>query len=574
MDASEPKNEASRKVVQWLEQSLRRERESVASQLERRHQDLILDLSRQLSFVAAGTTDVKTSGGTSKEEAVTEQSIGAGLGGDDALLVEHEEVAEVDAALATDSAETGKKLKKFGKGGTGSSVSKPVFASQQQALDGASLYQKYAYMVNSNTFESVIAVVIVFSAIIMAFEMQYRGIETGYKVAYPSYSTPADDLWPWAVDVFQIAEWIFGILFTVELFMKLTAQRRQFFIEFWNWIDVLIVGSWLATVIWESDSNFNPNILRLLRLMRLLRDRRAHCWLLACHRDLGKRFQLQPEHPSFVAPDAVAPIAALLGMISAFDSLYLMTTAIKGSLHILIWAVLVLLVVEMSVACLLQASVENFLRDGTASPERKMEVYMYFGSFARSMLTMFELTLGNWMPPTRACVENVSEWYLLFFLLHKFIIGFSVVSVLTGVFIQETFKVATSDDQIMLNNKRRAMKEHTTKMTNLFKYADTDGDGSLDRAEFDKVMDDPIVRKWLSSMGLEIDDVDTLFDTLNGGDSKVTAQELVVGAGRLKGNARSIDLLTFITEYRQDRGVIMEQLDQLQRCSATETAAV
>jgi len=538
MDASEPKNEASRKVVQWLEQSLRRERESVASQLERRHQDLILDLSRQLSFVAAGTTDVKTSGGTSKEEAVTEQSIGAGLGGDDALLVEHEEVAEVDAALATDSAETGKKLKKFGKGGTGSSVSKPVFASQQQALDGASLYQKYAYMVNSNTFESVIAVVIVFSAIIMAFEMQYRGIETGYKVAYPSYSTPADDLWPWAMDVFQIAEWILGILFTVELFMKLTAQRRQFFIEFWNWIDVLIVGSWLATVIWESDSNFNPNILRLLRLMRLLR------------------------------------LLRLLGMISAFDSLYLMTTAIKGSLHILIWAVLVLLVVEMSVACLLQASVENFLRDGTASPERKMEVYMYFGSFARSMLTMFELTLGNWMPPTRALVENVSEWYLVFFLLHKFIIGFSVVSVLTGVFIQETFKVATSDDQIMLNNKRRAMKEHTTKMTNLFKYADNDGDGSLDRAEFDKVMDDPIVRKWLSSMGLEIDDVDTLFDTLNGGDSKVTAQELVVGAGRLKGNARSIDLLTFITEYRQDRGVIMEQLDQLQRCSATETAAV
>mmetsp|Transcript_500 Transcript_500/g.981 ORF Transcript_500/g.981 Transcript_500/m.981 type:complete len:556 (-) Transcript_500:673-2340(-) len=528
MDASEPKNEASRKVVQWLEQSLRRERESVASQLERRHQDLILDLSRQLSFVAAGTTDVKTSGGTSKEEAVTEQSIGAGLGGDDALLVEHEEVAEVDAALATDSAETGKKLKKFGKGGTGSSVSKPVFASQQQALDGASLYQKYAYMVNSNTFESVIAVVIVFSAIIMAFEMQYRGIETGYKVAYPSYSTPADDLWPWAMDVFQIAEWILGILFTVELFMKLTAQRRQFFIEFWNWIDVLIVGSWLATVIWESDSNFNPNILRLLRLMRLLR------------------------------------LLRLLGMISAFDSLYLMTTAIKGSLHILIWAVLVLLVVEMSVACLLQASVENFLRDGTASPERKMEVYMYFGSFARSMLTMFELTLGNWMPPTRACVENVSEWYLLFFLLHKFIIGFSVVSVLTGVFIQETFKVATSDDQIMLNNKMRMMREHERKMKALFAHADGDGNGNLDQEEFIEVMNNESVKKWLSSMGLDVEDASKLFNLVNNGAESVDAHQLVVGAGKLKGSARSIDLIIFMNEARQMHAQVVHTLENME----------
>lgn len=247
-------------------------------------------------------------------------------------------------------------------------------------------------------------------------------------------------------------------------------------------------------------------------------------------------------------------------MISIFDSLYLMLTAIKGSLYILVWAVLVLCVVEMSLACLLQASVENYLRDGVGDQKATDAVFMHFGSFARSMLTMFELTLGNWIPPTRALVENVSEWYLLFFLMHKFIIGFSVVSVITGVFIQETFKVATTDDQIMLNSKKRATKNHETKMSKLFRHADHDGDGNLDRAEFGKVMDDPIVRKWLSSMGLEIDDVDTLFETLNGGDGQVTAHELVAGAGRLKGGARSIDLLTFITEYRRDHTMIMEQI--------------
>merc|ERR1712129_96422 len=260
----------------------------------------------------------------------------------------------------------------------------------------------------------------------------------------------------------------------------------QFFCKFWNWIDMLILSSWFGT---QSGSNLNPLVFRLLRLSGLLRLKR------------------------------------LLSMTSAFDSLYMMVTAIKGSLLFLLWAVLLICVVEVMLACLLQASVENYLLEGNRSQKAADEVYMHFGSFARSMLSMFELTLGNWIPPTRALVENVSEWYLLFFLMHKFIIGFSVVSVITGVFIQETFKVATSDDQIMLNNKRRAMKEHERKMKQLFKHADHDGDDTLDRGEFEKVMDDPTVRKWLSSMGLEIDDVDALFEVLNGGDGKVSAHE-------------------------------------------------
>jgi len=522
MAPSVHKHGESREIIQWLEQALLKERESI----EHRHQNMISDLSKQLSLAAVGTTDRSVSASTLNEGTVAKQHIIAGFAGDNGpAIVPDAEVLGSDLAPQTVSNRQSFKAasKKHHNG------NKPVFVSRSFSHDGGgmSLYEKYVTLVNSPPFESVFAVVIVCSAIIMGVEMQYRGLETGHRVAYRSYTRPAAELWPWAVGFFAVAEWLLGILFTVELLMKLVAQRQQFFCDFWNWIDVLIVGSWLITTISESNSNFNPNILRLLRLMRLLR------------------------------------LLRLLGMISVFDSLYLMTTAIKGSLYILVWAVLVLCVVEMSIACLLQASVEKFLREQQGPPYAVEEVYRYFGSFARSMLTMFELTLGNWMPPTRALVENVSEWYLVFFLLHKFIIGFSVVSVITGVFIQETFKVATSDDQIMLNNKRRAMRDHERKMTNLFKHADHDGDGSLDLEEFSKIMDDPIVRKWLSSMGLEVDDVDRLFETLNGGDGKVTGSELVAGAGRLKGSARSIDLLTFITEYRHDRALIMQHFRQM-----------
>jgi len=480
-----------------------------------------------LHLVSVGSGAGSAPANTSQNAAATKQQGGVGLSAnaDDEFA---DPVDAADPALGSSSAGN----KQIKKSATRRQGSKPVFASKSHSSDfsheSRNLFHAFEGMVNSPYFEGVFAVIIVCSAIIMGVEMQYRGLDTGQQIGYRSYKTPPAETWPWALDFFIVSEWVLGILFTVELVLKVLVQWREFFCDFWNWIDVLIVSSWLLTVIFQSSEEFNPNILRILRLMRLLR------------------------------------LLKLLGMISVFDSLYLMTTAIKGSIYILVWAVLVLCVVEMSIACLLQASVENWLRDGKLEQKAAYEVYMHFGSFARSMLTMFELTLGNWIPPTRALVENISEWYLLFFLMHKFIIGFSVVSVITGVFIQETFKVATSDDQIMLNNKRRAMKEHKSKMQKLFEHADHDGDASLDRAEFEKVMGDRVVRKWLSSMGLEIDDVDVLFETLSGGDGKVTSDELVDGAGRLKGSARSIDLLMFITEYRHDRAVIMDKLQQAQ----------
>merc|ERR550514_1768541 len=124
---------------------------------------------------------------------------------------------------------------------------------------------------------------------------------------------------------------------------------------------------------------------------------------------------------------------------------------------------------------------------------------------------MFEITLGNWKPPCSALIFNAGEFWMLFSLSHKFIIGFSVVSVITGVFIQETFKVATTNDEIMMLQKDRAIHTHVTKMKHLFEHADESGDGGLDVEEFEAVLSDPGVKKWLSAMQLDVRDVPSLF---------------------------------------------------------------
>merc|ERR1719242_1052247 len=156
------------------------------------------------------------------------------------------------------------------------------------------------------------------------------------------------------------------------------------------------------------------------------------------------------------------------------------------------------------IALVLQQFLESYVQDESNPEDRRMEVFKFYGSFARTMLTMFEITLGNWMPPCRALVENVSEWYMLFSLAHKLVIGFSVVSVITGVFIQETFKVATTDDKIMVMSKERASKTHKAKMDALFNHADEDGDGFLNPDEYEAVLADPEIRTWLAAMELDV----------------------------------------------------------------------
>merc|ERR1712125_100843 len=127
---------------------------------------------------------------------------------------------------------------------------------------------------------------------------------------------------------------------------------------------------------------------------------------------------------------------------------------------------------------------------------------------------MFELTLANWPPVARLLMENISEWFMFFALAHKLIIGFAVVNVINGVFMQKTFQVASGDDQIMLSEKERGASMHRKKMTRLFNRGDLDRNGLLDSHEFAELLSDPVLRRWLSSMDLQINDAEGVFQLI------------------------------------------------------------
>lgn len=391
-------------------------------------------------------------------------------------------------------------------------------ATSVQLEDYRPMFGSLEIFVRSNWFEVICTSLVVLSVLILAVQGQQSGMQVGADIGFPRY-----DAWLWdPKELFQSCEFIFGCIFTVELVLKVACFRVEFLFDAWNFMDSGIVIAWLVEVMTTQTSIISPFALRLLRMFRLLR------------------------------------LVRLVRSLKQFDSLVIMTTAMQGSMAILFWSIIVLTLVLMMCALFLQTMVMDFLvKDEPA----RIEVFMYYGTFSRALLTMFEITLGNWMPPCRALVENVNEWYLIFFILHKLMIGFSVLAVINGVFIQETFKVANQDDRLMMLHKERATRDHARKMHALFSHLDEDGDDTLTLEEFHGVHDDPRIKMWLSAMELEVQDVDKVFELLDRhGRQEVSVDDLVSGAAMLKGPARNIDVAFLLQKVDMLLGT-MEKID-------------
>merc|ERR1712100_294867 len=113
------------------------------------------------------------------------------------------------------------------------------------------------------------------------------------------------------------------------------------------------------------------------------------------------------------------------------------------------------------------------------------------------MITMTEITLGNFSPVCRFLAKDINEWYSHFILVYKVAVGFAMLKVLSGVFLHETFRTAGSDDELMVVQKRRAQQEHEKKMLRLFKAIDTAQSGHISRADFEHLFHhNPTLKIW------------------------------------------------------------------------------
>jgi len=92
--------------------------------------------------------------------------------------------------------------------------------------------------------------------------------------------------------------------------------------------------------------------------------------------------------------------------------------------------------------------------------------------------------------------------------------------------------------------KDRANSRLEANISSVFKEIDHSGDGCLGPLEFQQIISDRRMRTYLAALELETQHCEGLFEQLDtNGDGSITLNEFMGGVCRLKGAAKSADLV-------------------------------
>lgn len=400
--------------------------------------------------------------------------------------------------------------------GVAQSLSSPQGYKSKQMMrlagDGVSdkktkpLFERF---VQSPLFELICGIVIIINTIVLAFEIEYHGQDSGHAVEYGRYRRSSEH-WPDAEAVFRVLDISFVSIFTFELLLRVCAEKCRFWHSGWIWFDFAIVAiSWFGVSPAEvlPEDSVDPTLMRLARLARMIRA------------------------------------IKMIRSIKFFDSLYVLLKSIQASVGALFWSFLLLIFVQVVVGMILNQLLQGYILDDSQPIPERTQVFKYYGTFSRTMITMFEISLVNWAPSCRILMENVSELYGLFYIVYVCCFIFAVIRVIQAVFIAETNRVVAADDQIAIRRKELEKSVFVEKLTIMFEELDKSGDGKLTLDELQHLITDKLLRTLMSTLGVTVHDVESLFKLLADGDGEIDIDDFTRGLSRCKGLAQGLDVV-------------------------------
>jgi len=388
-------------------------------------------------------------------------------------------------------------------------------------------YEQLRIWLQSHRFDFLITCFLCANVVFMGFELQFSGSITGVELGVSDNAIIPEGWWPGTELFFKAGDLVFTALFCVDVALRIAVLKLRFFMVCMNYIDVVVTLASLVEHVLLGLTPLNPLVFRLLRIGKLARALR------------------------------------LVTMSNSLPSLELLTKCLQSSMDMLFWSFCLLTCIQCVAGMVVSALCRDFIEDPNQDSAVRESVYRYYGTFTRTFLSMFEILFANWGTPCRVVVENISEWFSVFFLLYRCVLGFAVLNVVNAVFVQQTMKTASSDEELAFKQKERDIAMYTRKVKKLFTTMDEEGDGALSLEEFTKLAQSPKLKFWMSQLELEYHDLLSLFEFLDTGDGQITPNEFIEGAARLKGNAKAIDIWRLETKMEVLFGEVLKSMAEV-----------
>lgn len=344
---------------------------------------------------------------------------------------------------------------------------------------------------------------------------------------------------------FVYVEYIFFVLYLGDVFIRIAVMRSEWLVEEHTgaiiWVNVfdafvvLINAVELCILPFTPLNNSeihdnvgNAKVMKMIRITRVLR-------VVRTSRIFGQLRML---------------LATTIASMGAF-----------------FWSILLLFMFQVSFSLIISQLIHAPIVDATNNLQTREWLNARYGSFFKTLYTMFEITYsGGWPSLTRRVIEDISGWYAILFLLYITVVVFAVIRVITALFIKETLACASNDAEIAMEEKRRTAEIFQHKLEMLFESMDVDADGLLSQDEVQEALNNPMVLRYLSTLELHMKDVAFIYQLLDDGDGMLTIKEFCHGLSRLKGVAQSHDVVLLLHEQHTLKAFCYEiyaRLEQL-----------
>lgn len=236
-----------------------------------------------------------------------------------------------------------------------------------------------------------------------------------------------------------------------------------------------------------------------------------------------------------------------------------MIGSVIATLRSLIWTVLLLLgtiyvvsVYITQVVADIPATCVGCVADGT-------DLKKYFGGIGDTIYTLFMSISGgiDWSQACDPLIQHVSPAMGLVFAGYIGFIMFSMLNVITGIFVDSALKSSSVECEVDMIKLLHDVFE-----------LDADGHKEVKRITWDQFethLEKPQLQAYFKAVDLDVSEARGLFDLVDIEDAKaIDVEDFINGCVRLRGPAKAIDLATVMSEIRRVR----VQLDAL--TSATE----
>lgn len=235
----------------------------------------------------------------------------------------------------------------------------------------------------------------------------------------------------------------------------------------------------------------------------------------------------------------------------ALKELRLVMQGLIGSLVMLFWTVTIL-VVFLYVCSVFTTS--QIGRSDDFEDFKKLsngwDHDVLFGSVGRSMWTLLQcMTRDSWASEVARYV-TVQQWYMsLFFGGFMLFSTYGLLNLVVSVIVEQTLTAARANANKVVVKEERSKKADLEGLKEVFLLVDADGSGELDVEEFFEALQDDNIHFKMHQLGLPIDEAARLFTVIDGGGSRsLSMDEFIDGCTKLKGTARSRDLLAITSQ--------------------------